>query len=208
MACRHNMKPKSRNAYKKKIQSLILAFSIFICLPAMVVIVRHGEKQSDGYGQLACQGLNRSLKLPAVLLKKFGVADEIYAPNPMVKIGEGEGVWAYIRPLATIEPYAIQLNKPVNLDYGWENPAPIVSRILERDNGLIVIAWEHHGANELAELLMNKTASAPTAISAWPDNDFDRIYVFDIGMTADGRQYLKAFEVGKEGLDGQSQICQ
>ena len=48
--------------------------------------MRHGEKPSGGYGQLTCQGLNRSLALPDVLLAKFGKPTYLYAPNPAVRI--------------------------------------------------------------------------------------------------------------------------
>jgi len=34
-----------------------------------IVFMRHGEKPSDGYGQLTCQGFNRSLAIPTVLTK-------------------------------------------------------------------------------------------------------------------------------------------
>jgi hypothetical protein len=37
-----------------------------------IVFIRHGEKPSGGYGQITCQGLNRALALPDVLLAKYG----------------------------------------------------------------------------------------------------------------------------------------
>ena len=37
-----------------------------------IVCIRHGEKPPGGLGQLTCQGLNRALALPKVLLGKFG----------------------------------------------------------------------------------------------------------------------------------------
>ena len=47
-----------------------------------VVIIRHGEKptekpsdKSDGGDNLSCQGQNRALQLPAVLIKKIGKQD-------------------------------------------------------------------------------------------------------------------------------------
>ena len=50
------------------------------------MFLRHGEKPSGGYGQLTCQGLNRSLALPDVLLAKYGKPTYLYAPNPAVQI--------------------------------------------------------------------------------------------------------------------------
>ena len=49
-----------------------------------VVMVRHGEKPVADLGQLACQGLNRALKLANVLYSRYGAANLIFAPNPSV----------------------------------------------------------------------------------------------------------------------------
>jgi hypothetical protein len=47
-----------------------------------IVFVRHGEKPAAGLGQFDCQGLNRSLKLPAVIKAMFGKPKDIFAPDP------------------------------------------------------------------------------------------------------------------------------
>jgi len=47
-----------------------------------IIMVRHGEKPEQGLGQLNCRGLNRALKLPAVIEAEFGKPDVIFAPNP------------------------------------------------------------------------------------------------------------------------------
>jgi hypothetical protein len=54
-----------------------------------IVFLRHGEKPPGGLGQLTCQGLNRALALPPVLISKFGKADYIFAPDPAGKVTEG-----------------------------------------------------------------------------------------------------------------------
>jgi hypothetical protein len=77
-----------------------------------IVVIRHGEKPgSHPMGQLSCKGLNRALALPAVLAR-FGKPMAIFAPNPSVQTSEGDifpyaPKYSYVRPLATIEPYAI-----------------------------------------------------------------------------------------------------
>ena len=78
-----------------------------------IVFLRHGEKPTGGYGQLTCQGFNRSLKLPAVLLAKFGTPSILYAPSPAVKITDSAGSFYYDRPLATLEPLAVRLRKVI-----------------------------------------------------------------------------------------------
>ena len=52
-----------------------------------IVCIRHGEKPHGGLGQLTIRGLNRSLALPEVLLKKYGTPQFIFAPNPNAKSG-------------------------------------------------------------------------------------------------------------------------
>ena len=45
-----------------------------------IVFLRHGEKPEKEIGQLNCQGLNRALALPRVLISKFGRPDYLFAP--------------------------------------------------------------------------------------------------------------------------------
>jgi hypothetical protein len=53
-----------------------------------IVLIRHGEKPQGGLGQLNCQGLNRSLALPRVLIAKFGKPAFVFAPNPQQEANE------------------------------------------------------------------------------------------------------------------------
>ena len=83
-----------------------------------IVFFRHGEKPAAGNGQLTCQGLNRALALPDVLLAKFGSPSWAYAPDPSVKMSDPGGSFFYVRPLATLEPVAIRSGLSVNTGYG------------------------------------------------------------------------------------------
>jgi hypothetical protein len=85
-----------------------------------IVLIRHGEKPDTNLGQMNCRGLNRALALPAVLMGRYGKPDYIYAPNPSVQIKGRDGTaYSYVRPLATIEPTAIQAGLPVNTQIGY-----------------------------------------------------------------------------------------
>jgi hypothetical protein len=64
-----------------------------------IVFVRHGEKPLAGLGQLTCQGLNRALALPNVLITKFGKPNNIYAPNPTGKVDGPANNFDYVRLL-------------------------------------------------------------------------------------------------------------
>jgi hypothetical protein len=98
-----------------------------------LVFLRHGEKPPGGLGQLTCQGLNRALALPSVLISKFGKADYVFAPDPEGKVTEG-GLrqFAYIRPLATIEPTAIRLGLPVFTDFRYKDIAGLQHELTKR----------------------------------------------------------------------------
>jgi hypothetical protein len=87
-----------------------------------IVFLRHGEKPDKEIGQLDCQGLNRALALPRVLMSKSGRPDFLFAPatTRLPKFGGGGGP-NYLRPLATIEPTAIQLGMPGDTDFVYSN---------------------------------------------------------------------------------------
>ncbi len=87
-----------------------------------IVIIRHGESNFDApYGQMDCQGLNRSLALTQVLDSHYGMPAAIYASNPNVTISYNNMCYPYIRPLATIEPTAVYYNLSVLVNYGVGN---------------------------------------------------------------------------------------
>jgi hypothetical protein len=120
-----------------------------------IVFLRHGEKPSGGLGQLTCQGLNRALGLPSVLISKFGKADYVFAPGPEGKVTEG-GLhqFDYIRPLATIEPTAIRLGLPVCTDFRFKDIASLQNELTKQQyhKALVFVAWEHY---ELARMARN-----------------------------------------------------
>src|SRR5262245_44855484 len=109
-----------------------------------IVFFRHGEKPVGGLGQLTCQGLNRALALPDVLIGRFGAADFLYAPDPGVKISDSGHSYYYVRPLATLEPTAIRLGRSVNTNYGFTDVAGLESRLITaaKANTTIFVAWE------------------------------------------------------------------
>lgn len=191
-------------------QLFLLSLSIFVFTnvkaDVTIVMVRHAEKQSADLGQLTCQGLNRALKLGPLLSSRFGKADEVLAPNPAVKINSGSNEWFYVRPLATIEPYAIRSDLPVNTAYGWNDINPVIQTLLTRKQGLVVLAWEHHQIELISKEIVKRLGSSQT-IPAWHGDDFDNIYVFKIATPANLKPSLISFENQKQGLNGQSLSC-
>lgn len=172
-----------------------------------IVLLRHGEKPAAGLGQLDCQGLNRALALPAVLIGKFGKADAIFAPNPSKQKPDQGTLYDYIRPLATIEPTAIRLGLPVNADIGFDETDRLASALLQPRyrKALIFVAWEHTEAAELAGKLLKQFGGSPHSAPKWKRSDFDSLYVLELRRQGD--KISASLNVAKQGLDGQSANC-
>jgi hypothetical protein len=166
-----------------------------------IVAIRHAEKPHGGLGQLSCKGLNRSLALPKVLTQRYGKPDEIYAANPSPRILDGLHLYFYVRPLATIEPTAISLEMPVETRIGYNQVKTLKAALTARSNRskLIFVAWEHAELNDFAKLMLRSYGKDPAAVPKWPDDDYDRIYVFKI-TESHGKPSL-TFQVDQEGLN-------
>jgi hypothetical protein len=148
-----------------------------------IVAIRHAEKPPTSLGQLTCKGLNRALALPKVLIPRYGKPDRIYAPDPGTRIGRlGNLSYSYVRPLMTIEPTAIQLEMPVNALIGFKNVGQLRKELLapENANSVIYLAWEHVYLNEFAKRLLEAYGKDPSVVPDWPNEEYDRIYVFKI----------------------------
>jgi hypothetical protein len=172
-----------------------------------IVLLRHGEKPALGLGQLDCQGLNRALALPAVLLRQFGKPDYIFAPDPGQQVRDSGRYYNYVRPLATIEPTAIRLGMPVDTRFGFKDIAGLQRELLDsryRDS-LVFVAWEHHMLVELAGHILATVGGSPSVVPDWQDDDFDSIYI--LRLQRSGGQTAASFSHGHEGLNGRSMTC-
>lgn len=174
-----------------------------------LVFVRHGEKPAKGYGQLDCQGLNRALALPAVIAAKFGKPDAIYAPNPSIEKQDAGVLYDYVRPLATIEPTAIQFALPVNTGYGYSQIEALQQALVKPEYAgkLIVTAWEHREIEDLARNIVGEYGGAPGSVPYWQSDDFDSIYVVKLDWGPQGKLERATFILDHEGLNGRSTDC-
>jgi hypothetical protein len=174
-----------------------------------IVAIRHAEKPPTSLGQLTCRGLNRALALPKVLIPRYGKPDRIYAPDPGTRIGQlGNLSYSYVRPLMTIEPIAIQLEMPVNALIGFKNVGQLRKELVapENANSVIYLAWEHTYLNTFAKRLLKAYGKDPSLVPDWPNDDYDRIYVFRI-KEVDGKKDL-TFSIESQGLnDSLSDKC-
>lgn len=170
-----------------------------------LICIRHGEKPPGGLGQLTCRGLNRSLALPAVLLKKFGTPQFIFAPNPTEKVDPGG--YYYVRPLATIEPTAIRCGLPVNTEFGYREVKGLEQELAKPpyQNATVFIAWEHGLLDVFAKNLVKDNGGNPEQVPPWPGKDYDTIFVFKI--TRNGPHTAVTFSIDHEGLNNLSDNC-
>jgi hypothetical protein len=174
-----------------------------------IVFIRHGEKPDEGLGQLTCQGLNRALALPKVIHKLFGKPDAIFAPNPSSQKEDSGKSYYYVRPLATVEPTAIQFGLPVHTSLDYSDEAGLQSALESRlssnsKNTVILVAWEHKVIQTVARALLAAHRGDPETVPKWHGKDFDSIFVIIIPV-GDGKA---TFVHEYEHLDKQPKACQ
>jgi len=168
-----------------------------------IVMIRHGEKPpAKARGQLDCQGLNRALALPSVL-SRYGKPAAIFAANPSKETSEGDPFgthYSYVRPLATIEPYAISFGMPVNAQIAATDIKGLQKELLkpEFSNSLVVVAWEHLAARRFAEEML-KSFGQKDIVPRWLNSDYETIYIFRITTGPDKKRTLN-FTVEHEDL--------
>ena len=172
-----------------------------------IVMVRHGEKPVKGLGQLNCQGINRSMALPHILVAKFGKPRFIFAPNPRPQKNDKGILYDYVRPLATIEPTAAQLGLPVDTRFGFHDIEGLHGELLspKYQDATIFVAWEHHLIVDLIKHLLSRTGGDSSKVPDWKDGDFDSIYVVKVFRTPDGTR--SEFFRDRQGLDDLPLVC-
>lgn len=172
-----------------------------------IVFVRHGEKPDKEFGQLNCQGLNRALALPRVLTAKFGKPNYIFAPAPKRRSATEGSDFNYIRPLATIEPTAIELGVPVNTDFSYTDIDGLRSELTSQKyrKALIFVAWEHHELESAVKQLVGQFGGDPKEVPKWDDKDFDSIYIVRVKNGQPAKSV--SFTRDREGLDNLRTDC-
>ncbi len=172
-----------------------------------LVFVRHGEKPAAGLGQLSCKGLNRALALPAVIAAKYGKPDAIYAPDPGEQKDDSGKPYYYVRPLATVEPTAIQFGLPIQTPYGYSQIDKLGDALVDpkwRDR-TVLVGWEHREIEELVRQIVVAHGGDTADVPKWKSADFDSIYVLRIDWS--GATPSVRFAHEHEGLDGRPNDC-
>jgi hypothetical protein len=173
-----------------------------------IVCIRHGEKPAKDLGQLDCQGLNRALALPDVLISHYGKADFIFAPLTSLRTKKNAPSYSYIRPLMTIEPTAIRLGLPVDARFAFDDIDGLTGELAAPpyQRALVFVAWEHTELVEMLRKLFTSLGADPAVIPAWKGDDFDSIYL--VTIRSENGQRSVSFQQDHEGLNGMKTDCQ
>jgi len=118
------------------------------------------------------------------------------------------GIYSYVRPLATIEPTAVQAHLPVNTQFGLNATKAIEHELMRpryRD-ALIFIAWEHGYLDTIVRDLVKDYGGNAAVVPPWPENDYDSIFILQLRRR--GSQLSVSFRHEHEGLTGHlSAMC-
>ena len=150
-------------------------------------------------------GLNRALALPRVLMGRFGVPSAIYAPDPAHQVTDAGQLYSYVRPVATIEPTAIQLGLPVNTQLSFSDISALQAAVTGTAyaHSTVFIAWEHGEAYAFAQQMLKTYGLDPSMVPRWSNSNYEMMYVFRISAASvsSGPSQM-TFEVQQEGLEG------
>jgi broad specificity phosphatase PhoE len=133
--------------------------------PAVVLLIRHAEKQPNGR-LLSQKGWQRARALPHYFISnkdEFGPIAAIFAMAKPDKNGS-------VRAEETLKPLAKDLNLPENTDYTADDANKLVKKILKDrslDGKTVLISWNHEGIPKLAKEFGIK--DPPT----WPSDTYD-----------------------------------
>ena len=139
-----------------------------------VVLIRHGEK-NDATGNLSCKGLNRALKLPAVLNAKFAKPAEIFVPS--LSNGKSTG---HARMFQTITPFAVQEGLALNSKYKETDHDSVAKEVMTK-KGVILLVWEHTNIPAIAKALGVKHMKLH-----WGGTDFNSIWIVTYAKNSKG----------------------
>ncbi|MBA3661929.1 MAG: hypothetical protein H0W64_09385 [Gammaproteobacteria bacterium] len=167
-----------------------------------IVFMRHGEKPTLDFGQLKCQGWKRSVLLPQVLLKKFGMPDYLFAPFPYF-----QHHYFYVRGVVSLQPLAIQLNKSMNTKYMYTEVHHFAQELLKEQyhHATSFVLWEHFNLVFVVREIMKQLGQNKETIPRWHASDFDSLYVITIDWSQ--KKPTVKFVHDYQKLNNQSNTC-
>jgi len=196
----------SRYSVRAAVAMLLLSSAVGVTSAATptvetLVFVRHGEKPANvDNGQLTCQGQNRAVALPNILISKYGIPGYVFAVAPKEKQDDSGVDYWYLRALATIEPTAVAAGVTVDLKHGKSDIDEVESELAKSkyQNVTVFLAWEHNELVTLTSNIVKHNGGDSSVVPVWPGDDYDSIYV--VVVTRNGGQTSATFAHDNEGL--------
>ena len=165
-----------------------------------LICIRHGEKSATGLGQLSCQGLNRALALPRVLLSKYGTPQFVFAPDPTQTITEYAGAYIMFVHWRRLSPRPFIVASPSTRSSA-SHKSPSLRGASEG-----CLPKRHHlyrlgacSSRNFWQDMVELYGGDPTQVPVWPENDYDTMFVIQI--TRNQGQKSVAFTMDHEGLN-------
>ncbi|MFF2322747.1 hypothetical protein ACFVTJ_16990 [Agrobacterium sp. NPDC058088] len=128
----------------------------------------------------------RELHVPGVLsfwvVDHFDVLEYVQTGLPShLKQDDGK-TFAYVRPIATIEPTVIANGPPVETAIGYHGVDALVEALAPVDHEARVtfVAWEQKTLVKAAKSLMKVVGGNPGDAPKWPSDDFDSLYILKL----------------------------
>ena len=117
------------------------------------------------------------------------------------------GDFCYVRPLATIEPTAIQCSLPVNTHFGFTDIAGLEQELSKPAyaGATVFVAWEHRYLDDFVKNTVKASGGDSSKVPGWQGNDFDSIFV--VRLVHNKRGTTVTFTHDNEGLDHLSTDC-
>jgi hypothetical protein len=161
--------------------------------PQKLMIIRHAEKELEGgpppFGvdaegeqnkhSLSPRGWQRAGALVPFFCKAWArgieTPDAVYASKvgASVLMADGHDISKSLRPQQTVTPLVevIQPAKGLQTPYAVGEEAELVQALVARENGVALVAWEHHHIPAIAN------GFATEAPASWPNSRFDVVWV-------------------------------
>ncbi len=129
-----------------------------------IVLIRHGEKPEKG-NNLTCKGLNRSLMLPGLITRKFGVPDYVYVPA--LTLGEKT---KHARMFETVVPLATKYNLNIDSKFEETDSTGVAKDIMSK-KGTVLVVWEHKALISIIHAL------GAQYTTEWKGDNYDTIVI-------------------------------
>jgi hypothetical protein len=147
------------------------AAAVAAAAPATILIIRHGEKLTDGRMDLSPAGFERANLLPNLFVP--GARPDL--PVPQVLFATHQSACSN-REVETVAPLAAALHLPIDESFSNDDYAQLATILLSgKYAGKVVLVVWHHG--KIPQLAAALGATPP--YTQWPGQSFDRIWRID-----------------------------